>query len=187
MIIPLDSKGYTVAGWFGVALMAAVVVWLAWQGVWLGFAISLLFAVASAAFMCLRRRLPALLDLLFVIAALANGAGWVWELYSPIFGYDEVVHAYTTFAASLSFGFAMYYAEREYFRPVVFGLAIVTFGIAAGAIWEMFEWLIINVKDPVPDLMVDTIGAIVAGVFGARVLKVQLRGGRNIGTGRTNQ
>lgn len=167
----IDSRAYTVAGWLGVAAMVAAVVELGWRGNWLGFAISLLFLVISAGFMLRRSQFPALFDLLFVAAALANGAGWVWELYSQVIGYDELVHAYTTFAASLSFGFTLYYSMRAHFRTVTFALAVVTMGIAAGAIWEMFEWTIIKVHDPVPDLMVDTVGAIVAGIFGAWVLK----------------
>lgn len=162
----LNAKGYTLAGWAGVALMAAAVAVLGMRGVWLGFGVCLLFLAGSAAFMIARSEFPALFDLLFVVAALANGAGWVWELYSEVPGYDEIVHAYTAFAASLSFGFALYYSIRAQFRTVAFGLAIVTMGIAAGALWEMFEWLIIKIKDPVSDLMVDTLGAIIAALFG---------------------
>lgn len=171
----LNSKGYTVAGWAGVALMAAAVVVLALRGDWLGFGISLLFLVASAAFIATRSKFPALFDLLFVVAALANGAGWVWGLYSDVFAYDEVVHAYTTFAGSLSLGFALYYSMRAHFHTAVFGLAIVTMGIAGGAVWEIIEWSIINIKDPVPDLIVDSIGAILAGIFGTWVLKMEAR------------
>lgn len=175
MNVSLNARGYSIAGWVGLALMAAAVIWLGWQANWLGFAISLLFLIASAAFMINRSRFPALFDLLFVIAALANGAGWVWELYSEVIGYDEIVHAYTTFAASLSLGFALYYSARAHLRTIAFGVAIVTMGIAAGAVWEMFEWAIIHVKDPVTDLMVDSIGAILAGIFGAWALKVDRR------------
>lgn len=173
MPVLLDAKSYTVAGWAGVALMVAAVVWLGWQGKWLGFAISLLFLLASTAFLLGRSRFPSLFDLLFVVAALANGAGWLWELYSQVMGYDEVVHAYTTFAGILSLGVALYYSARAHLRTVAFGLAVVTMGIAAGAIWEMFEWAIINIKDPVADLIVDSIGAILAGLFATWVLKVE--------------
>lgn len=174
----LNYKAYTVAGWAGVALMAAAVVVLGLRGDWVGFSVSLLFFASSAAFLIMRSEFPALFDLLFVVAALANGAGWVWGLYSEVVGYDEVVHAYTTFAASLSLGFALYYSMRAHFHTAVFGLAIVTMGIAAGAIWEMFEWTLISLKDPVLDLMVDSIGAIAAGIFGTWVLKVEARENR---------
>lgn len=173
--MPLNSRTYSFVGWVGAALMLVAVIWLALQGKWLGFGISLLFLLASAGFMTTRGQFPALFDLLFVIAALANGAGWVWELYTQVIGYDEIVHAYTTFAGSLSLGFALYYSAGAHLRTVVFGLAIVTMGIAGGAIWEIFEWVIINVKDPVPDLIVDSIGAIFAGIFGAWVLKSEAR------------
>lgn len=174
----LNAKGYTRAAWAGVALMAATVAVLGVRGVWLGFGVCLLFLACSAAFMLARNELPALFDLLFVVAALANGAGWVWELYSDVPGYDEIVHAYTAFAASLYFGFALYYSMRVHFHTVNFGLAIVTMGIAAGALWEMFEWLIIKIKDPVPDLMIDSLGALIAALFGTWVLKVETRADR---------
>lgn len=167
----LNARAYTIAEWLGVAAMVAAVVELALRGNWLGFGISLFFLLSSAGFMLKRSQFPPLFDFLFVVAALANGAGWVWELYTQVLGYDEIVHAYTTFAASLSLGFTLYYSMRAHFRAVTFALAIVTMGIAAGATWEMFEWTIINIQDPVPDLMVDTLGAIVAGIFGAWVLK----------------
>lgn len=179
MTMPLNSRAYTILAWVGVVVMAAAVVHVGMdsqmKNQWLAFAICLLFLLASAAFMVKRSRFPALFDLLFVIAALANGAGWVWELYSQVIGYDEIVHAYTTFAASLSLGFALYYSGRAHMRTAAFGLAIVTMGIAAGAVWEMFEWAIINVKDPVVDLLVDSIGAILAGIFAAWVLKAEAR------------
>lgn len=64
---------------------------------------------------------------------------------------------------------------RMHFQAAVFGFAIVTMGIAVGAVWEMLEWAVITVHDPVPDLIVDTVGAIIAGIFGARILAVAKR------------
>lgn len=179
-MIPLDAKGYTIAGWVGVALMLAAVVALGIMGKWLGLLLSLVFLVASAAFMIFRRQVPSLFDLLFVIAALANGAGWIWELYSQVFGYDEVVHAYTSFAISLWLGFLVFYSMREEFRgrSLVFGLAIATMGLAAGAVWEMIEYTLIQLKDPVEDLMVDGLGAVLAGLFAIWVLKREPSDGR---------
>lgn len=178
-MIPLNSKGYTIAGWIGVALMLGAVVFLGLMGKWLGLVLSLVFLVASVAFMTLRHQVPSLFDLLFVIAALANGAGWIWELYTQVFAYDEVVHAYTSFAISLWLGFLVYYSPAEFRgRGLLFGLAIATMGLAGGAVWEMIEYTFIQVKDPVEDLMVDGIGAVLAGLFAIWVLKREPRDGR---------
>lgn len=179
MTIPLHARGYTIGGILGAVLMAVAVIWLGWQGKWLGCIISLLFLAVSVAFMCSRDHFPALFDLLFVIAALANGAGWVWELYSQVIGYDEIVHAYTTFAGSLSLGFALYYSARAHLHTVVFGFAIATMGIAGGALWEIFEWTAIYVTDPVSDLVADSIGAIIAAGFGTWVLKLEAQDDRH--------
>lgn len=176
-MIPLDSKGYTIASWVGVVLMLAAVIALAVLGNWLGLSLSLAFLISSIAFLILRHTVPSLFDLLFVLAALANGAGWIWSLYGEVFGYDEVVHAYTSFAISLWFGFLVYHSMLTHFRDkgLLFGLVIATFGLAAGAAWEMFEYTLIQLKDPVEDLMVDAIGAALAGLFAAWVLKWEPR------------
>lgn len=172
-MIPLNAKGYTVASWVGVVLMLAAVVALGILGNWLGLLLSLVFLVSSMAFLALRNEVPSLFDLLFVIAALANGAGWIWGLYSEVFGYDEVVHAYTSFTVSLWFGFLAYNSMLAEFRGrgLLFGLVIATFGLAAGAVWEMIEYTLIQLKDPVEDLMVDTVGAVLAGLFATWTLK----------------
>lgn len=172
-MILLDAKAYTIASWVGVVLMFVAVVMLGILGNWLGLLLSLVFLVSSIAFMTLRNEVPSLFDLLFVIAALANGAGWIWGLYSEVFGYDEVVHAYTSFAISLWFGFLVYDSMLADFRDrgLLFGLVIATFGLAAGAAWEMIEYTLIQLKDPVRDLMVDAVGAALAGLFATWVLK----------------
>lgn len=179
-MIRIDAKSYIVAGWIGAAAMVAAVVWLGIQGNWLGFGVSLLFLVSSVLFMTTRSDLPSLFDLLFVAAALVNGAGWVWGLYTSFIFYDEIAHSYTTFAGSLWLGFAVYYSMRAHFRSLAFGFAIVTFGLAAGAVWEMIEWSFTDLTDPVVDLMMDGIGALVAGILGTWILKLEPSGDRDI-------
>lgn len=175
----LNWKGYVVAGWAGVALMGGAVVALAVMGRWLELMLSLLFLASSIAVLTVRHEFPRLFDLLFVAAALVNGAGWVWNLYHSVIGYDEVAHAYTSFAISLWLGFLVYYSLLANFRGrgLLFALVIATFGLAAGAVWEILEWTFIQINDPVPDLILDGIGAIVAGLFAAWVLHGESRRG----------
>ena len=50
--------------------------------------------------------------------------------------------------------------------------AIASFGLAIGALWETFEWFVLRrLMDPVNDLMMDTIGAVVAGLLAAWALR----------------
>jgi hypothetical protein len=94
-----------------------------------------------------------------------NAAGWVWNLYTRIWGYDELVHFYTTFAAALSFGYLAFYTMRKHFRehPWHFALAITSFGVTLGAWWEVVEWAVLKkLTDPVGDILLDSFGAMIA-------------------------
>lgn len=175
-MINLDGSWYRTAAWVGIAALVAAVVVTAVRGEWLGMVILAGFLVASVAFVVAEDRLPALFDLLFVLAAIFNAGGWVWNLYDRIAPYDEIAHAYTTFAITLSFGFLAYYAVREHFvrYEALFVLAIVSFGVAVGAVWEIVEWLcdIIHLlSDTIIDLIMDTIGALAAGAVGLWALR----------------
>jgi hypothetical protein len=173
----LNWKGYGAAGWVGVALMACAVVALAVMGRWLALLLSLAFLASSIAVLVARHDFPRVFDLLFVLAALVNGAGWVWDLYDSVFGYDEFAHAYTSFAISLWLGFLIYYSMRTEFRgrSLLFALVIATFGLAIGAVWEMIEWTFIQLKDPVVDLMMDGIGAVLAGLLASWLVHWETR------------
>jgi hypothetical protein len=131
--------------------------------------------MASMAFVLREDRLPNLFDTLFVIAALVNAAGWVWNLFELPGPYDELVHAYTIFAITLALGWLAYASLFESFRAHhwLFMLVIASFGIAIGAVWEIVEWtadlllradVVKNLHDTIVDLIVDSLGALLAGV-----------------------
>ena len=119
---------------------------------------------------------------LLVIGLLASGAGAVWNLYSKIFWYDEVVHGYNFFALALvvavyAYGPVLTGANRHGFLLV---LAIGGLGLALGALWEIAEWAydqlvrpnaILPKTDTIIDLIVDTVGALAAGVVRLRMLR----------------
>lgn len=180
---PLDAswRGYRLAAWAGQALLAVAVVVVLFQGCYTGALTLAGFLVASLAFVLREDRLPNLFDMLFVIAALVNAAGWVWNLFEMPGPYDELVHAYTTFAITLALGWLAYGSLFDSFRQHrrLFMLVIASFGIAVGAVWEIVEWtadlllavdVVPGLHDTIVDLIVDSLGALLAGAVSVWVL-----------------
>lgn len=113
---------------------------------------------------------------------LASVAGSVWNLYSKIFWYDEVVHGYNFFVLALvvavyAYGVVLTGVDRHEFLLI---LTIAGLGLALGALWEVAEWTydqfvrpnaILPKTDTILDLMVDTAGALVAGVVRVRMIR----------------
>ena len=171
-MVYLNHPYYRIAAWIGIALLAGGLVAVVVQGRWLGVGMLAAFLSASVAFIFTRERLPNLFNLIFVLAAVVNAAGWVWDLYSRIGPYDEMAHAFTTFALTLALGFLVYYSVKAHFAThgLLFVLAIANLGIAIGAIWEVFEWVVNishSLNDAMIDLIMDSTGAVVAGIFSA--------------------
>jgi VanZ family protein len=177
-MIPTNHKTYVIAAWCGTALLAATLVPLLLGGQWLDATLLAGFLGMSAALLILPNGLPSLFDLLLVIAALINAAGWVWEIYDAIPGYDEFAHFYTTFAVTLALGLLVYKRVSEPFREhrTHFVLVIASFGISIGAFWEIFEWVVLKkLTNPVVDLMMDSLGAVAAGLVAAWFLGLRSR------------
>src|SRR5689334_7965961 len=104
----LNWRGYRIIAWLGQALLAIFVIAAAVQGKWLNALGLGFFLVASFLFVVRDDKLPTLFDFLFVLAALLNATGWVWNLFGMPGAYDEIVHAYTTFAITLALSFLVY-------------------------------------------------------------------------------
>lgn len=117
-----------------------------------------------------------------VIAVLVNIAGYVWNLYDRIRLFDEVLHAFTTFALTLPIALLLYevilIGPRT--RPVLFILTVASLGLAIGAVWEIGEWaydqvvpgnVILGKNDTILDLIVDLIGSVVAGIVSVGMLR----------------
>jgi VanZ family protein len=122
--------------------------------------------------------LKPLFDLLFVIAALLNAGGWIGLFYQPGL-YDEITHAYTTFSMTLALSFVVYKPMLTLFynhrRLYIF--TIISFGIALGALWEVFEWLtatINSLDDTIVDLIMDTLGAVTASLLSLLALQEEI-------------
>lgn len=118
-------------------------------------------------------RLPRLATL-FIFTMLLNALGWVFGYYTRGPGFDEGAHALTTTAIT---GIVGYLCFRKLFRYRVvtlghLSLAILSVGIAIGAIWEIIEWftylysgkpgIIKSLNDTTSDLIWDVLGAALA-------------------------
>ncbi|MBE9169675.1 hypothetical protein IQ238_19825 [Pleurocapsales cyanobacterium LEGE 06147] len=170
-------RGYRVAAWVGLFFLAIATTIVLTQGNWQAALTLLGFLVAAFIFVLRDRRLPTLFDLLFVLAALLNAGGWIGLFYQPG-PYDEITHAFTTFSITLALSFIVYHPMLTLFRThrQLYVLTIASFGIAIGALWEIFEWLtaVINdLDDTIVDLSVDSIGALAASLLSLRALQEQ--------------
>ncbi|MBH8556091.1 hypothetical protein I8751_27885 [Nostocaceae cyanobacterium CENA357] len=178
----MNWKGFRVMAWFGQALLAIFVIAAAAQGKWsnaLGLAF---FLIASFVFVIRDDKLPTLFDFLFVLAALLNATGWVWNLFGMPGPYDEIVHAYTTFAITLALSFLVYSSMLNIFRnhTLLYLVTITSFGIAIGALWEVTEWsagkilntqVIESLNDTIIDLIMDSLGAGLAALISLWALR----------------
>ncbi|AFZ14106.1 hypothetical protein Cri9333_3275 [Crinalium epipsammum PCC 9333] len=178
-------RGYRVAAWVGQFLLTIAVIIEATQGNWRGAIALAGFLIASVIFVLKDDRLPTLFDFLFVVAALLNAAGWVWDLFNTVKPYDEITHIYTPFAISLALSFLVYSPMLTIFRShrILYVLTISSFGIAIGAIWEVMEWtadifvsmqVIESLDDTINDLIMDSIGAIAAAIISVWALPQEL-------------
>lgn len=116
------------------------------------------------------------------MALVGNTIGLVWNLYDRIWWFDEVAHAYTTFAFTLPLTLWLYNvvltgAHKQRF---LFVLVVATLGLGIGAAWEVAEWaydqmvsgdMILGKLDTITDLILDTGGALVAGWLAARMVQ----------------
>ncbi|MBD3885316.1 hypothetical protein IFO70_26670 [Phormidium tenue FACHB-886] len=163
-------QGYRIAAWSGQALLGVAVLAAIVQKNGLNALALACFLIASLIFVMRDDRLPTLFDFLFVVAALLNAGGWVWGLFYQPGAYDEITHAFTTFAITLAFSFWVYRSMLTIFRQhkLLYLLTIASFGIAIGALWEVVEWsagkilateVIGSLDDTIIDLLMDSLGA----------------------------
>ncbi|MBD2199532.1 MULTISPECIES: hypothetical protein [Calothrix] len=172
----INWRGYRLLAWVGQALLAIFVIFASVQGNWVNALALGFFLIASLVFVIRDDKLPTLFDFLFVVAALVNAIGWVWGLFNMPGPYDEIVHAYTTFAITLALSFLVYSSMLNIFRNhrILYLLTITSFGIAIGAVWEVMEWsagkilsteVIESLDDTIIDLVMDSLGAGIAALI----------------------
>ncbi len=116
------------------------------------------------------------------VAVLANITGYMFNLYEQFWWFDHILHAYTIFAITLLLGLLAYGVVLTGLRnhKLLLVLMIASIGIAIGGLWEVAEWaydhmvasnVILGKTDTIIDLIVDSIGAVVAGFLSLGMLK----------------
>lgn len=159
----LDAPGFRTAAWlFRLPLFVGLATGLL-VSAWPQTPILALFLALSFAALLWRGRLPAACDPLVALAALVNAAGYVLRIWD-VPGYDEFVHAYTSFVVVLVPGFLLGIAGRR-------GLLLLALlGLALGVLWEGFEWVAgIPNTNAGSDLLMDALGSLAAALWLGRL------------------
>lgn len=175
----VNSGAWRALAWGGIVLqaIALVVVWqlARWNGLWVIGG----FLAASLVFMLMQDRLPSLLSLLVVLAALLNAGGWAWNWYDQFVWFDEFIHCFTAFVGLAALGHVLWRSGHIRAEPGTAGfvLRIGLLGLGLGIAWEIAEAFFLNlhVTDTSVDLLVDTIGAALGGVLAGWVIERQER------------
>lgn len=176
----LDSRGFRVASMMILALDVVAAIYLAVSGQWYDAAALGGLAAVGSAFLAWHARLPSIFSLLFVLAGLINAAGYVFNLWKSPPWFDETVHAFTSFTVMAAIGWMLLARSslNAAWKRGRFTLAIAGLGLAVGVLWEVFEWIIGIIGSPVDtgvDLVMDTFGAVAAGLFCAWAAKRERR------------
>ncbi len=119
---------------------------------------------------------------LLAILGLVNAAGYVLDLYARFWWFDRILHACTIFAVTLWLG--LFVCNRALRggpgRDALIVLMIASVGLAIGALWEVAEWgfdriapgdVIKGKYDTIIDIVMDTLGALLAGIAGLNFLR----------------
>lgn len=120
---------------------------------------------------------------ILVAAVVLNIVGYVWNLYERISWFDRLVHGYTFFALTLSLALWLYGVVLTGVRThgVLFVLIVACLGVGLGALWEIAEWgldqvvsgnIIRGKFDTILDLIMDTLGSLLAGWVALAMLRV---------------
>ena len=169
MMTPLRSRTYRRLAFAVRAVLGLALAWLLVTGQVVGFLIVGLFFALSFAYRLREDRLPNAFDLFVALAALLNAFGFAFNLYTRLWPYDEAAHAFTVFSLTLAL-FFLFYKDQVPERGAL-ATAVFTFGMAAGALWELVEWtagLVLGARvnsgldDAMTDLLANGAGALVA-------------------------
>ncbi len=166
----LNARAYRTASIVLLLAVTAVVIYSAAVGRWWDALTLGVFVVVGAVFIAVNRWLPSLFGLLFVLAGLINAAGYAFDWWHTPLWFDEAVHAFTSFAVMAAIGWLLLARSglNAAGRTLWFTLAVTGIGIVLGILWEVFEWaigIIGTPRDTAIDLIMDTIGALAAGLF----------------------
>jgi len=109
---------------------------------------------------------------LILLCIALNGAGFLWHLFEPIPGYDEIAHFITPFTLVAITAEIIYRGggDDEFFdtprHAVITGSVI---GLVGAGGWEVIEIVLDAMGFPISRALPDTIFDIVLGVLGGAV------------------
>jgi len=170
----IDHRAFA---WLSRGLLAAVVAGLSWacaMASWADAVASAAIAAVIAAILFGWPRLPSLLAFLLAVAATVNGAGYAFKLWHDETLFDEVVHAFTSFAGMAAIGWALLQRQPQAGSHARLIANVIGIGFALGILWECFEWLIGIIgrpRDTAIDLLMDGAGILAAAVLVARLAR----------------
>lgn len=155
-----------------VAIVAVAAIWSVWElfhSRWAEAAALAGVSALSAAALRFRHRLASLFGLLLALAALVNAGGYVLTLWHQQSTFDEAAHFFTSFAGVAAIGWALAAKTSRFGSGLaMLFLSLLAIGLAIGAAWELFEWLIGIIgsrRDTLIDLAMDAAGTIAAGAL----------------------
>lgn len=130
----------------------------------------------------LTKRFVSSISWLVPIMLLLYGAGSYLHLFERVNNYDKLVHTYSAFL--VTYIIAVVYrdmlAHMQKKNLLWYLLAVASFGIAVGALWEIFEYFIqfpvhahlnLGTFDTITDLIADTVGAVIGSIVSWRFLR----------------
>ena len=109
---------------------------------------------------------------LILLCIALNGAGFLWHLFEPIPGYDEIAHFITPFTLVAITAEIIYRGggDDEFFdtprHAVITGSVI---GLVGAGGWEVIEIVLDAMGFPISHALPDTLFDIVLGVLGGAV------------------
>ncbi len=116
---------------------------------------------------------------LFIYASLYLGA--VKNFYIDIFWWDKVIHTFSGIILGIIGFILLYYLNQQediklVMSPIAIALFSFTFAVTLGALWEIYEYIMstyfgfnmqpFGLTDTIWDLIVDSIGALIASLSG---------------------
>ncbi|WP_137388787.1 hypothetical protein [Rhodoligotrophos defluvii] len=183
--LPIGSGTFRALAWLGVLLQAIAFVAVLWLQRWNGAWAIAAFFVVSLTFLLIQDRLPGLLKLLVILAAILNALGWSFDYFNRVVWYDEVVHVFSSLAVMSAIG------HLGWTRGVIGGApqsftficTIVAIGFGLGVAWEIIEMIFLNLRvgDTIVDLVLDVLGAAGGALLAGWVIGRQQRLGLDAG------
>jgi NAD/NADP transhydrogenase beta subunit len=158
--------------WCCCALLLVALGFVAWNAatgqnsdafVWCGIAVIAALIIHS------REQIPPFHGFLLSLAVAVNGAGYTMTLWHEETLFDEIVHAFTTFAGLAAIGWALVRRGGKLARSrAALSWSLLGLALMLGLLWEVFEYwigIIGTPKDTAIDLAMDMIGACAAAAL----------------------